>query len=178
MLTTEKNKIMTNVHWSPIATQLQITRKTQHWPDHRSQPILTPMVDSTCLSHLKLTTERTVDHSRPHSQWHASCGWLYGSILCFVLRAFSFSALIPAQCLQVCLSNVIYSSGIPLVARIALGDSVIYTLVSRPDTDTLAFLAHSQQSMQFHLPPCPSAAHMNKCALFSPNYKPWLKCSH
>lgn len=135
------------------------------------------MANCTCLPLLWANNRKEHDQV-PHSQWRASCSWLYGNIFCFVLRAFSFSPLIPVQCLQVCLSNVIYWSGIPLVPRAALGDSVIYTLVSRPDTDTLAFLAYSRQSMQFHLPLRPSAAGMCRFTLFSPNYKPWLKRSH
>lgn len=39
-----------------------------------------------------------------------------------------FPPIIQTQCLQVCLSNVIYWSGIPLIPSAALSDSIIYTL--------------------------------------------------
>lgn len=52
-----------------------------------------------------------------------------------------FPRLVPTQCLQVCLSNVIYWSGIPSVPCAALGDSIIYTpqcrgltLIHRPSS--------------------------------------------
>lgn len=54
----------------------------------------------------------------------ASCS-IISSALCW--QPF-FPPIIQTQCLQVCLSNVIYWSGIPLIPSAALGDSIIYTL--------------------------------------------------
>lgn len=54
----------------------------------------------------------------------ASCS-IISSALCW--QPF-FPPIIQTQCLQVCLSNVIYWSGIPLIPSAALSDSIIYTL--------------------------------------------------
>lgn len=54
----------------------------------------------------------------------ASCS-IISSALCW--QPF-FPPIIQTQCLQVCLSNVIYWSGIPLIPSAALSDSIIYSL--------------------------------------------------
>lgn len=60
----------------------------------------------------------------PPSNPAASCS-IISSALCW--QPF-FPPIIQTQCLQVCLSNVIYWSGIPLIPSAALSDSIIYSL--------------------------------------------------